>query len=102
MNTVPSAPMKAFKWLYHDTFVRLAHKYQMVPMWWDNGNDQFDRAERQWRDPVVKEIVIQAGRGVPNAIIKPADLLSKRSKHQRSDGGHSAERQCADWHLSEI
>lgn len=44
-------------------------------MWWDNGNDQFDRTERQWRDPVVKEIVIQAGRGVPNAIIKPADLL---------------------------
>ncbi|TWK02298.1 Endoglucanase D [Bacillus licheniformis] len=71
---------KHSKWLYHDTFVRLAHKYQMVPMWWDNGNDQFDRAERQWRDPVVKEIVIQAGRGVPNAIIKPADLFIKKGQ----------------------
>ncbi|MCY7779501.1 hypothetical protein MOB41_13880 [Bacillus haynesii] len=49
-------------------------------MWWDNGNDQFDRTVRQWRDPVVKDIVIQAGRGVPNAIIKPADLFIKKDQ----------------------
>ncbi|MGN9865523.1 cellulase family glycosylhydrolase [Bacillus swezeyi] len=67
-------------WLYHDTVVRLAHKYQMIPMWWDNGNDQFDRLARKWRDPVVKDMVIQAGRGVPNAIIQPADLFIKKGQ----------------------
>ncbi|GIN67372.1 MULTISPECIES: cellulase family glycosylhydrolase [Bacillus] len=71
---------KHSKRLYHDTLVRLSHKYQMVTMWWDNGNDQFDRMARKWRDPVVKDIVIQAGRGVSNAIIKPADLFIRKGQ----------------------
>ncbi|WP_026587003.1 cellulase family glycosylhydrolase [Bacillus sp. NSP9.1] len=71
---------KHSKWQYHDTLVRLARKYDMIPMWWDNGNDQFDRFARQWRDPVVKDIVVQAGKGVSNAIIKPADLFLKKGE----------------------
>ena len=66
---------------YHDTFVRLFHKYSMVPMWWDNpGMTSLTRLRDSGVDPVVKEIVIQAGRGVPNAIIKPADLFIKKVK----------------------
>ncbi|MDA7025824.1 cellulase family glycosylhydrolase [Bacillus sp. CLL-7-23] len=78
------ANQKHSKWLYHDIFVQLAHKYQMITMWWDNGNDQFDRIERKWRDPVVKDIIVQAERGIKNAIIKPVDLYIKKGQ-QLSD-----------------
>lgn len=71
---------KYSKRLYHDALVGLAHKYQMVTMWWDNGNDQFDRTTRTWRDPVVKDIVIQAGRGISNAIVNPGDLYIRKGQ----------------------
>ncbi|PTM59508.1 cellulase family glycosylhydrolase [Desmospora activa] len=65
---------KHSKWLYHDHLIRLCRQYGIATMWWDNGNDHFDRSKRQWRDPVVKDIIEEASAGNINAFIKPVDL----------------------------
>jgi len=37
-------------------------------MLWDNGADFLDRGARTWRDPVSKEIIIDAAKGVANSL----------------------------------
>jgi hypothetical protein len=40
----------------------------MVPQWWDNGNDFYDRINAKWRDVTTKNIVIAAAAGKINTI----------------------------------
>ena len=40
----------------------------MVPQWWDNGGEFFDRATGTWHDVTTKNIVIAAAAGKVNSI----------------------------------
>lgn len=62
------------KWYYHDLFVSAAYKYGMHTMWWDNGADHFDRVNREFRDPIVKDIIINAANGIDNSFVELATL----------------------------
>ncbi|GAB1521784.1 hypothetical protein RhiTH_004881 [Rhizoctonia solani] len=66
--SVGSAIEKAAGWAWYDHVVRTAIKYTMVPQWWDNGNDFYDRANAKWRDVTTKNIVIAAAAGKINTI----------------------------------
>lgn len=68
------------KWLYHDTFVSTAHKYGMATMWWDNGNDHFDRVNQVWRDPIVKDIIINASKGIANSMVNKASIYIENNE----------------------
>ncbi|CAE6426583.1 unnamed protein product [Rhizoctonia solani] len=65
---VGSAIEKAAGWAWYDHVVRTAIKYTMVPQWWDNGNDFYDRTNAKWRDVTTKNIVIAAAAGKINTI----------------------------------
>ncbi|CCO30799.1 endoglucanase [Rhizoctonia solani AG-1 IB] len=66
--SVGSAIEKAAGWAWYDHVVRTAVKYTMVPQWWDNGNDFYDRINAKWRDVTTKNIVIAAAAGKINTI----------------------------------
>ncbi|KAJ1307375.1 hypothetical protein OPQ81_001480 [Rhizoctonia solani] len=67
-SSVGSAIEKAAGWAWYDHVVRTALKYTMVPQWWDNGNDFYDRTTAKWRDVTTKNIVIAAAAGKINTI----------------------------------
>ncbi|CAE6532783.1 unnamed protein product [Rhizoctonia solani] len=67
-SSVGSAIEKAAGWAWYDHVVRTAIKYTMVPQWWDNGNDFYDRTAAKWRDVTTKNIVIAAAAGQINTI----------------------------------
>lgn len=48
--------------------MRTAVGLSMVPQWWDNGGEFFDRATGTWHDVTVKNIVIAAAAGKVNTI----------------------------------
>jgi hypothetical protein len=60
---------------WYDHVTRTAVKLTMVPVWWDNGNDFFDRTAGKWRDVTTKNIVIAAAAGKINTI----PYVSRRS-----------------------
>jgi endoglucanase len=62
------------RWVYHDTFVRSAYKYGMAPMLWDNGVGVYDRVNQVWLDPIVKDIIVNAAKGIPNSLVDKASL----------------------------
>ncbi|KAH8834548.1 glycoside hydrolase superfamily [Flagelloscypha sp. PMI_526] len=80
-NAFPNVPMvigewgssiavseSAARWRYIDVLVRTAKKYNMATVLWDNGGDFFDRSARTWREPAVKDLIINAQKGTPNAL----------------------------------
>ncbi|CAE6446872.1 unnamed protein product [Rhizoctonia solani] len=67
-SAVGGAIEKAAGWAWYDHVVRTAIKYTMVPQWWDNGNDFYDRTAGKWRDVTTKNIVIAAASGKINTI----------------------------------
>lgn len=67
------------KWMYHDYFVRTAKKYGMVSVWWDNG-EHLDRLRGSWNDPVVKDIIVNASRGIVNSFVETGDLYTRQDK----------------------
>ncbi|KEP47406.1 glycoside hydrolase family 5 protein [Rhizoctonia solani 123E] len=67
-SAVGGAIEKAAGWAWYDHVVRTAIKYTMVPQWWDNGNDFYDRTAAKWRDVTTKNIVIAAAAGKINTI----------------------------------
>ncbi|CAE7228285.1 unnamed protein product [Rhizoctonia solani] len=67
-SSVGGAIEKAAGWAWYDHVVRTAIKYTMVPQWWDNGNDFYDRTAAKWRDITTKNIVIAAAAGKINTI----------------------------------
>ncbi|MGE6631439.1 cellulase family glycosylhydrolase [Bacillus sp. NPDC077027] len=71
------------KRFYHHTLIQVAGEYQMATMWWDNGNDQFDREARRWRDEVVKDIIVQGSLGKKNALIDPGELWIKTGREHQ-------------------
>ena len=63
------------KWYYYNYLGQLMRRYNMAAIWWDNGADHFDREKRRWRDPVVKDIVVNAGLGIPNSFVMLSDIF---------------------------
>ncbi|KAG8725680.1 hypothetical protein FRC12_024134, partial [Ceratobasidium sp. 428] len=59
---------KAAGWAWFDHVTRTAVKLGIVPMWWDNGADYFDRAAGKWRDVTTKNIVMAVVAGKINTI----------------------------------
>ncbi|KAG9082195.1 hypothetical protein FS749_007039 [Ceratobasidium sp. UAMH 11750] len=59
---------KAAGWAWFDHVTRTALKLSIVPMWWDNGADYFDRATGKWRDITTKNIVMAVVAGKINTI----------------------------------
>lgn len=68
---------KHSKWVYFDRFVRAAHKYGMAAMVWDIGIDHFDRANEVWIDPVNRDIILHASKGISNSFVDKASLYFK-------------------------
>jgi endoglucanase len=64
----PVALENAAVWKYYDYFTRLAIKYNTIPILWDNGNDQLDRAAHVFRDPVAIAIQMNALKGIKNTL----------------------------------
>ncbi|CAE6456724.1 unnamed protein product [Rhizoctonia solani] len=58
---------KASAWAWFDTVTRLAVKYSIVPQWWDNGGEYFDRVTGKWRDVTTKNIVMAVVAGKINS-----------------------------------
>ncbi|CAE6446896.1 hypothetical protein ACGC1H_002934 [Rhizoctonia solani] len=58
---------KASAWAWFDTVTRTALKYEIVPQWWDNGGEYFDRVTGKWRDITTKNIVMAVAAGKINS-----------------------------------
>ncbi|CAE6531595.1 unnamed protein product [Rhizoctonia solani] len=52
---------------WFDTVTRTAAKYDIVPEWWDNGGEYFDRIAGTWRDITTKDIVMAVVAGKINS-----------------------------------
>ncbi|WP_178075897.1 cellulase family glycosylhydrolase [Paenibacillus oralis] len=62
------------KWVYTDRFVRAAHKYGMATMVWDIGIDHFDRENKVWVDPICRDIILNASKGIRNSFVDKASI----------------------------
>ncbi|KAK4555133.1 hypothetical protein LTR86_007899 [Recurvomyces mirabilis] len=58
----------AARWKYSDFLIRTAAKYNTATFWWDNGATDFDRSVGKFRDPVVKDVIVQATQGKTNSL----------------------------------
>ncbi|KAH7341933.1 putative cellulase [Rhizoctonia solani] len=58
---------KASAWAWFDTVTRVAVKHSIVPQWWDNGVEYFDRVTGKWHDITTKNIVMAAVAGKINS-----------------------------------
>ncbi|CAE6456306.1 unnamed protein product [Rhizoctonia solani] len=58
---------KASAWAWFDTVTRTALKYEIVPQWWDNGGEYFDRVTGKWRDITTRNIVMAIAAGKINS-----------------------------------
>lgn len=72
------------KWLYHDHFVRTAKKYGMVSVWWDNG-EHLDRVRDKWNDAVVKDIIVNASKGIANSFVETGDLYIRQGQAENTE-----------------
>lgn len=57
-----------YSWIYFDFIVRTARKYQLATQLWDNGFDHYDRVAYAWRDPVKPQLIVNAAKGILNAL----------------------------------
>lgn len=62
------------KRVYTDSFVRSARKYGMATFVWDAASDLLDRENQMWRDPILKDVILNASKGIPNAFIEKSAL----------------------------
>ncbi|KAJ1307370.1 hypothetical protein OPQ81_001475 [Rhizoctonia solani] len=58
---------KASAWAWFDTVTRTALKYSIVPQWWDNGVEYFDRVTGKWHDVTTRNIVMAVAAGKINS-----------------------------------
>ncbi|KAB5596140.1 Glycoside hydrolase family 5 protein [Ceratobasidium theobromae] len=65
---IGSAIEKAAGWAWCDFVTRTAVSLGIVPQWWDNGADYFDRTAGEWRDVTTKNILLAAATGKINTI----------------------------------
>ena len=81
----PSPKIDRFSsWHYCDYIVKTAYKYDMPCIWWDEGK-KFNRKERKWGDEALKDIIVNAGLGIPNSFISPADAYFKVNTDVKDD-----------------
>jgi endoglucanase len=76
----PVATESAARWKYHDYFIRTAAKYNTATILWDNGADFLDRASHTWRDPVAKDIILNAAKGTINSLPDSTEDLKATSQ----------------------
>lgn len=63
LNTEPAA-----RWKWFDHVLRTAKALDMLPMMWDNGLDNLDRATGKWRDQTAIDIMMHALAGRSNSL----------------------------------
>lgn len=51
-------------------------KYKIASQLWDNGLDHFDRTSMKWRDPVKRNLMVNAANGVPNPLPSNGQLAT--------------------------
>lgn len=74
------------KWYYHDYITKTAYKYGITCMLFDGGHGlYFDRKTRTWRDEMIKDITVNAGRGIPNSFMFPIDAYFKAGTGAEED-----------------
>ena len=64
------------RYYYYDYLVKTAYKYDITCMWWDTGGS-YHRTGRYWKDKVSKDIIVNAGKGIPNSFVFPLDNYFK-------------------------
>ncbi|MEZ0536511.1 cellulase family glycosylhydrolase [Caldicellulosiruptoraceae bacterium PP1] len=70
---------KPAEWFYFDTFLKLAHKYGMQTMYWDNGGN-YDRKNRVWRDEQTIKIIANSAKNINNSFVDPGILYFEDGK----------------------
>ncbi|MGF7032148.1 endoglucanase [Paenibacillus mucilaginosus] len=73
----PEAYAKSY---YFNAVVRASYKYGFVPMYWDNGLDNYDRKARVWRDEAAKDVIVRAALGEINSFIGMRDAYFPQGK----------------------
>ncbi|KAI2625176.1 glycoside hydrolase family 5 protein [Xylaria nigripes] len=63
ISTEPAARRK-----YMDVVIQKATQLDTSVIYWDNGLDNFDRANKVWRDPQSLEIILNAANGTANGL----------------------------------
>jgi endoglucanase len=80
LNTEPAA-----RWKWFDHVVRTAQALDMLPMLWDNGLDNLDRATGKWRDQTAIDIMMHALAGrnnsLPDSTTDPAATVQTSSAY---------------------
>ncbi|KAF1982868.1 glycoside hydrolase family 5 protein [Aulographum hederae CBS 113979] len=67
-QVTPFRTEAAARWKYFDFFIRTANKYRTSTIIWDNGGDFLDRPAKTWRDVTALNILMDAVKGLPNAL----------------------------------
>lgn len=65
---------------FFNAIVRTAYKYGFVPIYWDNGHDNYDRKARVWRDETAKNVMVRAGYGEINSFIGMRDAYFEQGE----------------------
>jgi endoglucanase len=65
------------RFYYYDYLVKTTYKYGITCIWWDNGGS-YHRTKRYWIDGVSKDIIVNAGLGIPNSFVFPLDNYFKQ------------------------
>ncbi|GMK39414.1 hypothetical protein PCCS19_24680 [Paenibacillus sp. CCS19] len=71
---------KHAKWIYTDSFVRAAHKYDIATMVWDIGFDQLDRTNDVLLDPINTDILINASKDIADSFVSQDSLYLEDGK----------------------
>ena len=67
---------KFSRWYYYDFHAKIYHKYNMAGMWWDTGGDYL-RKTQSWKDPILKEIIVNQAKGIVNSFVLCSDAYIK-------------------------
>ena len=60
------------RWYYFDYQARLCAKYNIAMMLWDTGGD-YNRLTRDWRDPLIRDIIVNRANSIPNSFVLTSD-----------------------------
>ncbi|GAB1314615.1 hypothetical protein MFIFM68171_04825 [Madurella fahalii] len=75
----------AARWKWFDHVVRTAKSLDILPVLWDNGLDNLDRATGKWRDQTAIDIIMHATAGeansLPDSTTDPAAMTQASSAY---------------------
>lgn len=70
----------AARWKWFEHFTRIATELNTAVMLWDNGEDNFDREARTWRDQAMVDIILSAVEGTQNSL--PDSTVDAQAEEQ--------------------